>query len=55
MLHPPSKFVVVQYRHRPLNLYKSPFYFPPPICYSQDVKEDFIMLWDLSTLSLHPP
>lgn len=42
-----------QYRHRPINLFFKPFYLPPPICMSRDVQTDFIMLWDLSTISLH--
>ena len=43
------------YRHRPLNFYLEPFYFPPPVCLSQDVNDDRIMLWDLSTISLEKP
>ena len=41
-----------QYRHRPLNLYLKPFYFPPQICNSTDTEKSTIMLWDLHTISL---
>jgi len=41
-----------KYRHRPLNFYLSPFNLPPPICDSKDVKDDHMMLWDLSSLNL---
>ena len=43
------------YRHRPLNFYLEPFYFPPPVCLTRDVNDDRIMLWDLSTISLQKP
>jgi len=43
------------YRHRPLNFYLEPFYFPPPVCLTPDGNEDCIMLWDLSTISLENP
>ena len=47
-------------RYRQLNLYLDPFYLPPPICLTLDAhpdKEspDYIMLWDLSTISLLKP
>ena len=46
-------------RYRQLNLYLDPFYFPPPICLTPDAHRgrgaDYIMLWDLSTISLQEP
>ena len=44
-------------RYRGLNLYLDPFYLPPPICHSLDADHDhdYIMLWDLSTISLQKP
>ena len=47
-------------RYRPLNLYLEPFYLPPPICHTPDAHHtngyyDYIMLWDLSTISLQKP
>ena len=43
-------------RYRGLNLYLDPFYLPPPICLTPDAHRgrgaDYIMLWDLSTISL---
>ena len=47
-------------RYRQLNLYLDPFYLPPPICLTLDTNNDkaypdYIMLWDLSTISLQKP
>lgn len=41
-----------QYRVRMINFHLEPFKFPPPACQSLDSGQDWITLWDISTLDI---